>query len=130
MIQHKAAKFVCNKYPRKGHYEEFSITALLSDLKWTSLEERRERAKLNMAFKILNTDVILPPIVLPKVVPSRTRTCNVPYVGEKHQLLEPSSRLLSTERSFFYAVPKLWNRKVSPAQASASNLEAFKQFFI
>ena len=84
-------------------------------------EERRERAKLNMAFKILNNDVILPPNVLPKVVPSRTRTCNVPYVGEKHQLLEPRSRLLSTE---------LWNRKVSPAQASASNLEAFKLFFI
>ena len=81
-------------------------------------------------YKILNNDVILPPDVLPKVSPSRTRTYNVPYVGEKNQLFEPRSRLMSTERSFFYAVPKLWNRKVSTAQASASNLEAFKLFFI
>ena len=105
MIQHNAAKFVCNKYPKKGHYEEFSITALLSDLKWTSPEERRERAKLNVVFKILNNDVILPPDVLPKVTPSRTRTCNVPYVGEKNQLFEPSHVVLNNYNSSVMSIP-------------------------
>ena len=32
MIQHTAAKFVTNTYPKKGHYEQFSITKLLNDL--------------------------------------------------------------------------------------------------
>ena len=40
MVQHTAAKFVTNLYPKNGHYNEFSITKILEQLKWETLEER------------------------------------------------------------------------------------------
>ena len=66
MVQHRAAKFATNTYPKKGQYEDFSISSLLSDLEWDTLEVRRNRAKLGMAYKILNGQVILSPDTLPK----------------------------------------------------------------
>ena len=53
MVQHSAAKFACNSYPRRGRYEEFSITSLLESLQWESVEHRRNKAKLNMAYKMV-----------------------------------------------------------------------------
>ena len=50
-VQNNAAKFALNKYPRKNHYEEFSVSKLIEELKWDSLEQRRNQAKLNTAFK-------------------------------------------------------------------------------
>ena len=47
MIQHKAAK-ATNIYPKKGFYDSFSNSRLLSDLIWKSLEERRTQARLCM----------------------------------------------------------------------------------
>ena len=32
MVHHNAAKFVANKYPKKGKYDEFSISKVLSNL--------------------------------------------------------------------------------------------------
>ena len=46
MVHHNAAKFVANKYPKKGSYDEFSISKVLSDLKWKSIQERRNHARL------------------------------------------------------------------------------------
>ena len=130
MVQHNAAKFVCNSYPKKGQYENFSITRLLDNLQWDTLEDRRDRAKLCMGFKILNSDVILPPDVLPRAVSSRPRSCNEPKVGSMNKLYEPRARLLTTNRTFYYSVPRLWNEKVTPAQAKAKNLDTFKDYFV
>ena len=130
MVQHNAAKFVCNVYPKKGHYEDFSVSRLLNNLQWDSLEERRNRAKLNMAFKILNDEVILPPDLLPRTNNTFPRKCNEPLVGSVNQLYEPRARLLATERTFFYTVPKLWNSRVTPSQANAPNLDSFKSHFV
>ena len=47
---------------KKGQYENFSITRLIDNLQWDSLEDRRDQAKLCMAFTILNCSVILPPM--------------------------------------------------------------------
>ena len=58
MVQHKATKFVTNIYPKKGHYEEFSIQRIIKSLGWESLEERRNKIRLNMVYKILNNQVI------------------------------------------------------------------------
>ena len=59
MVQHKAAKFVSNIYPKKGDNSKFSITKVLQGLNWDTLEERRNQARLTMAYKILNGKVIL-----------------------------------------------------------------------
>ena len=130
MIQHRAAKFVTNLYPRKGHYREYSISAILNNLGWYSLAERRNMLKLTMAYKILNNHVIIPPEALPKVNHSRPiRKCNEPSVGKQHVLAEPLSRLKYTRKTFFYHVPKLWNDNVSPEQANAPSVDSFKLHF-
>ena len=36
MVQHNAAKFVTNRYPKKGHYSDFSISEIINELGWDS----------------------------------------------------------------------------------------------
>ena len=95
-----------------------------------TLEERRTQARLNMAYKIINGLVILEPKSLPKFTSKRMqRGCNFAKVGIENQLLEPQARLNLTEKTFFYSIPKLWNQMVTPEQASAPSVDAFKQHF-
>lgn len=54
IVQNKAAKFVTNCYPKKGKEDEFSVTRLIKQLGWDSLEERRSKARLSMIYKIIN----------------------------------------------------------------------------
>ena len=130
MVQHSAAKFVMNCYPKKGHYDEFSVSNLIEKLGWVSLEKRREEAQLTMAFKIINNLVIINPNTLPKKTQQRpSRKCNETLVGNKHQLIEPDSRLDVTKNSFFLKVPSLWNKTITSKQAEAPNVESFKHYF-
>ena len=48
-IQRRAARFVLNRYQKKD-----SVTSMLKELKWDTLQERRRQARLNMMFKIHN----------------------------------------------------------------------------
>ena len=130
MVHHNAAKFVTNTYPKKKDYDSFSITKILHDLDWDTLEERRSRARLIMAYKIINGHVILEPNMMPKLNLKRPiRECNEAKVGLKNQLMEPQSRLDITKNTFFYATPKLWNDNVTPSQAAAPSADAFKAHF-
>ena len=130
MIQHNAAKFISNKYPKKGRYADFSITSLLEDLQLETLEVRRTRAKLTMAYKIVHGHVILPRDLLPSPNNNRpTRSCNQAPVGEHHQLYQPHTTLHNPAETFFYSVPKLWNSIVTPEQAASPSIEAFKNHF-
>ena len=49
MVQRKAACFVFNSFARN-----ISVTALLERLNWTTLENRRNHAKVTMFYKIIN----------------------------------------------------------------------------
>ena len=73
--------------------------------------------------------VILPPDVLPRATSSRARSCNEPNVGAANKLYVPRARLLTTNRTFYYSAPRLWNEKVTSAQANAKTLESFKDYF-
>ena len=126
MIHHSAAKFVTNTYPKKGDYNNFSITKLLNDLDWTSIEKRREQAKLIMAYKIIKGLVILDPNILPKTQQQYPRQCNGVKVGFENQIEEPQARLDVNRSNFFYSTPKLWNNTLSPTQANAPSIDAFK----
>ena len=129
-VNRNAAKFVTNTYPKKGQFEDFSINKLMSNLNWSSLEQRRQQARMTMAYKILNDHVIIDAEMLPKFYSERpSRKCNSVNVGPKHQLLEQKSRLDVTEKTFFYETPKLWNRLVTPLQANAPSIDAFKKHF-
>ena len=130
MVHHNAAKFITNTYPKKKDYTNFSITKLLNELNFDTLEERRNQTRLTMAYKIINNHVILDPGMLPKFKTHRPlRQCKAAQVGMKNQLEEPQSRLKVTGTTFFYEVPKLWNQRVSPAQAEAVSVDSFKKYF-
>ena len=130
MVNHNAAKFVTNIYPRKGNYENFSITKIMNYLNWNSIEKRREKARLNMAYKIIHGHVILDPNLMPKNKQQRPfRQCNNVNVGFENQLEEPQAKLKITSKTFFYSTPILWNNSVSPDQANAPSIDAFKNHF-
>ena len=95
-----------------------------------TLQERRIKARLSMAYKILNGHVILEANLLPKIRMKPTqRKCNAPNVGIDNKLIEPSARLQTTEKTFFYSIQKIWNERVTSAQASAPSVEAFRAHF-
>ena len=55
MVQRRAARFVCNRY-----YNTSSVTDMLSQLQWESLEERRNKARLVMMYKVVHQLVAIP----------------------------------------------------------------------
>ena len=80
--------------------------------------------------KIINDKVILDSSLLPKVTNQRpTRTCNQVKVGHENQLIEPQSRLDVVKSTFIYAAPQLWDNQVTPLQAKAPSVDAFKKHF-
>ena len=102
------------------------------DLKLESFEERRKKARLIMAYKILNNKIILGPNFLPKSITQKHRPyrkCNMTTVGSENHLVEPSSELHVTKSTFFYATPKLWNHLVTETQAKAPSIDSFKKHF-
>jgi len=112
MVQHNAARFIANAYYSKRQNKYTSITKIIESLKLVSFEERRNRSRLIMAYKILNSKVILGPEYLPKTNMQKKgpmRSCNSSTVGSNNHLVELSSRLQVTSNTFFYATPKLWN---------------------
>ena len=83
-----------------------------------------------MAYKIINENLILEPNMLPKATNNgKQRKCNETKVGIENQLLEPVPKLLTSSKTFFYSIPKLWNQMISPSQAKAPSVDAFKQHF-
>ena len=130
MVQHNAARFISNTYSKKGEFKKVSITKILNNLEMETLEERRTKARLIMAYKILNGHVILEANLLPKSkIKSTYRKCNAANVGINNELIEPSARLQCTEKTFFYSIQKIWNQRVTPAQAGAPSVDAFKAHF-
>ena len=130
MVQNNAARFISNAYAKKGNFEKISVTKILKNLNFATLEERRRQARLIMAYKIINGYVILDSNLLPKFKNfGPLRQCNSANVGYANQLIEPSAILQIIEHTFFYSVPKTWNETVSPAQAQAPSVDAFKGHF-
>ena len=132
MVQHNAAKFVTNRYPKKGHYKEFSISEIINELGWESLQTRRNKARATTAYKITRDKLILPVDFLPPSNPSSrtTRSTEQVKVGSDHQLLEPHARLNNVSHTFLYSAPRAWNSLVSPQQATAPSVDSFKHYFM
>ena len=96
---------------------------LIANLQMETLQERRTKARLTMAYKILNGHVILEANLLPKsrIKPTH-RKCNAANVGIDNELIEPTARLQCTEKTFFYSIEKLRNEKITSVQASAPSV--------
>ena len=62
MVQRRAARWVLNRFNRKD-----SVTAMISTLKWKTLESRRTIARLSMLYKMRNRIVFYDDIKLQPV---------------------------------------------------------------
>ena len=73
MLQHRAARFAMNK-PWYRQCHNMSITKILAELYWPTLQNRRKQARLILMFKIVNGNLIVPARYLP-LSPILSCTC-------------------------------------------------------
>jgi ribonuclease P/MRP protein subunit RPP40 len=66
MVQRRAARYACNRYSSRD-----SVTDMLRGLAWDSLEQRRNKARIMMLFKILYHLIAIPDYQL---IPSSAKT--------------------------------------------------------
>ena len=103
MVHHKATKFASYFYPKKGNYENCSITKILENMNWDTLADRRQQSRLTMAYKIINDHVILDPNLMPKLQYQRlNRKCKEVKVGYQNQLIEPPCAKDVVLKTFFF----------------------------
>ena len=115
MIQRRYARFVCNDHRRTS-----SVTAMLDQLHWSSLQERRAQAKVAMMFCIKNSLISTPPqTVLTPSIPALLR-------GHDQKLQVPYARTQVLQRSFFPDATRLWN-SLPQAAVTCTSLLSFKR---
>ena len=112
MVQRRSARFVMGDYRTTS-----SVTAMMTDLHWQTLQERRAQAKAIMMFLIVNSLVDIPPThLIPAAVTIR---------GHSQKFLVPYARTSTYRQSFFPDAIRTWNSLPQYAVACES-LEAFK----
>jgi hypothetical protein len=113
--QRQAARFVFNTYSR-----QVSVSKLISDLQWDSLERRRKAASLHLFYKIHNRLVAIDPTqYATPMAPSKTRS----YHPDRYQII--SSRIQLYKFSFYPRTITWWNA-LSVIMIASPTLEAFK----
>ena len=114
-VQRRGARYVCNKYGR-----EDSVSGMLEELGWESLESRRTKTQLTFMYKIINNLVDITP--QPYLEPGNART------RSNHNL---KFRQIQTKRdtfkfSFFPRTIPIWN-SLPASSAEAPSLASFKR---
>ena len=112
MVQRRAARFVKNDYSR----EQTSVTNMLHQLNWTSLEERRTRNKITLLYKALN-DIISISTEHLRITQTQTRQHQNFYI--------PFARTNAYRHSFFMDTIRHWNT-LPPHIRSAPTLTSFQ----
>ena len=114
-IQRRAARFVKAEY-RWDH----SVTAMLNELRWPSLKERRAHAKMAFMWRIVNNLVAIP-IAPPYLYPSFHS-----LRGHQLRFSQQHCRIQAYQHSFFPSAVRLWN-SLPQAVVSAQSLDTFKK---
>tara|TARA_B110000881_G_C18538833_1_gene497307 strand:+ start:57 stop:1292 length:1236 start_codon:yes stop_codon:yes gene_type:complete len=96
MVQRRYARFIFGEYRTTS-----SVTAMVNQLKWTSLQERRAQAKAAMIYRITNNLVDVPHTFLTPTVALR---------GHSSRYLVPFARTDIYRYSFFPDSIRIWNR--------------------
>ncbi|XP_072046448.1 uncharacterized protein [Amphiura filiformis] len=114
-IQRQVARFVLHRYHRRE-----SVTAMLQELQWTSLEERRKTSSLLLLYKIKHSIVaVIPACYLTPMVPSITRS----YHPDKFQRIP--ARIQLYRYSFFPRTVVWWNT-LPASTLSSPSYEVFR----
>ena len=117
MVQHRAARFVLGKPWRRC--ERDSITNMLNQLNWTTLEKRRKYARLTLLYKILHKLICIPESYLPQLSTSRTR-CH-----HEFKFLHYQTNVDSYKYACFPRTVLDWN-DLTENIVNSSTLETFK----
>ena len=98
-VQRRAARFVMRRYRNTS-----SVSAMIHDLHWASLEERRRIARLTILFKIQHNLICLDSLKtkLHPLPPRRRR-------GHSHQLTIPHCHTKHQQNAFLIHTIKDWN---------------------
>ena len=118
MIQRKATRFVFNDYSRHS-----SVTTMLNELDWKSLEKRRDDTILVMFHKIINQYVDIPYDHILHEVPSTTRS------SSSKKYLHLPSRIDFYMQSFFPRAIRLWNH-LPDHLVETDNVDTFKSLLL
>jgi len=114
-VQRHAARYVTGNYNTNS-----SVTAMLRDLEWPTLEQRRHHSRLIMMYKIFNrlVDIDLPA--------SLTRT-NANTRGHSSRILEYSCSCNAYASSFYPRTSRDWNA-LSADPLLCQSVDSFKNY--
>ncbi len=119
-VQQRSARWVANDYKKTT-----SVTALMEELEWQSLEIRRKIHRLVIMRKILNEQIAIavPPYIMPRHE-RPTRAGNMPYI-------QPCAGGDTYKYSYFPNTIRDWKRLPAdvgavPSDGSCVTPEAFK----
>ena len=113
MVQRRAARYTLQRY-----HNTSSVSDMLHDLRWESLECRRTRTDVTMFFKIQHSLVAIP---MPDIIQKMQRT----HLNSQHHFQVPFCSTDSYKNSFFPRSVRQWNLLPSDI-ASSSSLPTFK----
>ena len=114
-IQRQAARFVLHRYRRQD-----SVSSMLQELQWVSLEQRRKTSSLILMYKICNNLVAVnPALYMTPMLPSSTRA----YHPSKFSPLP--ARIQLFKASFFPRTVAWWN-SLPVSTLSSPTYEVFR----
>ena len=113
-VQRRAARFTLNRYRRTS-----SVSAMITELDWPLLADRRKAARLHMFYKIENNLVSTSMPLQSKQRQEPTRCYNT------HSYIIPTSRTDYHKQSFFYRTAREWNC-LPETTVQACSLDSFK----
>ena len=119
MVQHRAARFVFNKYMTSSEDGSHSVTKMLESLGWKSLEQRRTEARLVLMYKIVYGLVLIP--IESYLVPHHRHSRH--YHDLAYQI--PHSNNNYHQFSFFPRTVRIWNA-LPQEVVHAQTIDAFK----
>ena len=117
MVQRKAARWA------RGKYGTVSVTALLKDLGWAELADRRQSQRLTLLYKILHDLIAIPPEEI-NILRAR-RSARHSQNQDKSQQPRASYKASPLWRSTVFRTIPQWN-KLPASVAEADSLQAFK----
>ena len=115
MVQRRAARYCTNRY-----HNTSSVTEMLQDLQWETLESRRTKIQLTMFFQIVNDLVDIPAEEYLSPASTRTRALH------SKKLRQYSINSETFKYSFFPRTIPAWN-SLPATIAEAPDLVHFKQ---
>ena len=113
-VQRRSARMVMNNFNRYA-----SVDQMIQQLKWTTLRERRAKAKAIIFFRIVKNFIAIPKSLLQGPSPNKGR-------GHDQRIIVPYSRTQNHQYSFIPDATRIWN-KLPQSLVDSKNLEALKK---